>query len=100
MKLIRSSAPCALAVAAFVFSNPCFASGGAVEKLIPWQFQSLSPLRSRNPLVLPGGLRDALDSAHDFYAAGGEIIGLQNGLAIAGDFMSAGAFLGLTALGL
>jgi len=37
-------------------------------------------------------------SADDFYAAGGEITGLQNGLAIAGDFMSAGAFLGLTAL--
>ncbi|QID17356.1 sodium/solute symporter [Nitrogeniibacter mangrovi] len=37
-------------------------------------------------------------SADDYYAAGGEITGLQNGLAIAGDFMSAGAFLGLTAL--
>ncbi len=37
-------------------------------------------------------------SADDFYTAGGEITGLQNGLAIAGDFMSAGAFLGLTAL--
>jgi cation/acetate symporter len=37
-------------------------------------------------------------SADDFYTAGGEISGLQNGLAIAGDFMSAGAFLGLTAL--
>ena len=33
-----------------------------------------------------------------FYAAGGELTGLQNGLAIAGDFMSAGAFLGLAGL--
>jgi cation/acetate symporter len=36
-------------------------------------------------------------SAQDFYAAGGKITGRQNGLAIAGDAMSAGAFLGLTA---
>lgn len=34
----------------------------------------------------------------DFYAAGESIGGLQNGLAIAGDFMSAATFLGVTAL--
>ncbi|MGH8595456.1 MAG: cation/acetate symporter ActP [Gammaproteobacteria bacterium] len=34
----------------------------------------------------------------DFYAAGGRITGLQNGLAIAGDFMSAATFLGVTGL--
>jgi len=34
----------------------------------------------------------------DFYAAGNSIGGLQNGLAIAGDFMSAATFLGVTAL--
>ncbi len=37
-------------------------------------------------------------SAKDFYAAGGNLTGLQNGLAIAGDSISAGAFLGLTGL--
>ncbi|ANF59639.1 cation acetate symporter [Halotalea alkalilenta] len=37
-------------------------------------------------------------SANDFYAAGGRISGFQNGLAITGDALSAGAFLGLTAL--
>ncbi len=37
-------------------------------------------------------------TAHDFYAAGSSITGWQNGLAIAGDFMSAATFLGLTAL--
>ncbi len=34
----------------------------------------------------------------DFYTAGGGITPLQNGLAMAGDFMSAAAFLGLTAI--
>jgi cation/acetate symporter len=34
----------------------------------------------------------------DFYTAGGQITGLQNGTAIAGDFMSAASFLGITGL--
>ena len=37
-------------------------------------------------------------SASDFYTAGGGITGFQNGLAIAGDYMSAATLLGLTAL--
>ena len=36
-------------------------------------------------------------TAKDFYAAGGGITGLQNGLAIAGDYMSAASFLGISA---
>jgi len=34
----------------------------------------------------------------EFYTAGGQITGLQNGAAIAGDFMSAASFLGVTGL--
>jgi cation/acetate symporter len=37
-------------------------------------------------------------SAVQFYAAGGGITGLQNGLAIAGDYMSAASFLGISGL--
>ncbi len=37
-------------------------------------------------------------TADDFYAAGRSITGFQNGLAIAGDFMSAATFLGITGL--
>ncbi|WP_131113833.1 cation acetate symporter [Lichenihabitans psoromatis] len=37
-------------------------------------------------------------SAGDFYAAGGSISPLQNALAIAGDFMSAASFLGISGL--
>ncbi|PWC37668.1 cation acetate symporter [Azospirillum sp. TSO35-2] len=37
-------------------------------------------------------------SAADFYTAGGGITGFQNGLAIAGDYMSAASFLGIVAL--
>jgi cation/acetate symporter len=34
----------------------------------------------------------------DFYAAGGNITGFQNGLALAGDYMSAASFLGIAGL--
>ena len=37
-------------------------------------------------------------SASDYYAAGGRITGFQNGLAIAGEYMSAASFLGISAL--
>lgn len=37
-------------------------------------------------------------STQDFYTAGGGISGFQNGLAIAGDYMSAASFLGISAM--
>ncbi|MEZ2863344.1 cation acetate symporter [Proteus terrae] len=37
-------------------------------------------------------------SRADYYTAGGKITGFQNGMAIAGDFMSAASFLGISAL--
>lgn len=37
-------------------------------------------------------------SSKDFYTAGGGISGFQNGLAIAGDYMSAASFLGISAM--
>lgn len=39
-----------------------------------------------------------IQSSSDFYNAGGNLTGLQNGAAIAGDFMSAASFLGITGL--
>lgn len=38
------------------------------------------------------------NSAADYYAAGGKITGFQNGSAIAGDYMSAASFPGISAL--
>jgi cation/acetate symporter len=43
-----------------------------------------------------GGRQD--QDASDFYTAGGGITGFQNGLAIAGDYMSAASFLGISGL--
>ena len=46
----------------------------------------------------PNGRHRKTKSAADFYAAGGGITGFQNGLAIAGDYMSAASFLGISGL--
>ncbi len=54
----------------------------------------LRPADARHHLL--GG--QAHPSAAQFYAAGGGITGLQNGLAIAGDYMSAASFLGISGL--
>jgi hypothetical protein len=45
----------------------------------------------------PNGPRGKTKSAADFYTGGGGITGFQNGLAIAGDYMSAASFLGISA---
>ena len=37
-------------------------------------------------------------SADHFYTAGGSVTGLQNGLALAGDYMSAASFLGIAGM--
>jgi cation/acetate symporter len=37
-------------------------------------------------------------TTREFYAAGGNVTGLQNGLALAGDYMSAASFLGIAGL--
>ena len=38
------------------------------------------------------------NTKENYYAAGEKISGLQNGLAIAGDYMSAASFLGISGL--
>ena len=49
-------------------------------------------------LVITRWAANRARTAADFYAAGGGITGTQNGLAIAGDYMSAASFLGISGL--
>lgn len=49
-------------------------------------------------LVITRWAANRTRTAADFYAAGGGITGAQNGLAIAGDYMSAASFLGISGL--
>ncbi|OIQ85541.1 cation/acetate symporter ActP [mine drainage metagenome] len=49
-------------------------------------------------LVITGWAARRTRSAEEFYVAGAGVTGFQNGLAIAGDYMSAASFLGISAL--
>jgi cation/acetate symporter len=49
-------------------------------------------------LVITWWAANRTRSMSDFYTAGGGITGFQNGLALAGDYMSAAALLGLTSM--
>ena len=46
-------------------------------------------------LVITYWAAKRMRSTSDYYAAGGGITGFQNGLAIAGDYMSAASFFGI-----
>lgn len=49
-------------------------------------------------LVITGWAARRTKTANEFYAAGSKVTGFQNGLALAGDFMSAASFLGIAGL--
>ncbi|EWY39139.1 acetate permease [Skermanella stibiiresistens SB22] len=83
------------------FADPTFAANdlGAAEK------QAINPTAIIMFLIFVMGTlgitywaANRTKSAADFYTAGGGITGFQNGLAIAGDYMSAATLLGLSSL--
>ena len=49
-------------------------------------------------LVITGWASRRITSRSAFYVAGGSVSGVQNGFALAGDFLSASAFLGVAGL--
>src|SRR5262245_53449996 len=101
MMRARSIIIAATVLVGFAAATECLAAGGIEGG-------------GRQPLNLPaimmffvfvaltlGITKWAASRAHtaaDFYAAGGGITGFQNGLAIAGDYMSAASFLGISGL--
>ena len=86
----------------FLFSLSLFATGtidGEIEK------QALNMSAIIMFVIFVGGTlmitywaAKQTKTAKDFYTAGGGITGFQNGMAIAGDYMSAASFLGISGL--
>jgi cation/acetate symporter len=91
--MTRRSLP---AVAAVLVATPACAQGGPVglNTVAVGMFLAFVAVT----LTVTWWAARRTRSARDYYAAGGRITGLQNGLAIAGDFMSAATFLGVSAL--
>jgi cation/acetate symporter len=102
MNLKRGISSLALALAASAASiSPSFAdaiSGAAEKQGLNIEAIVMFGVFVGLTLVITYVAAKRTKSASDFYAAGGGITGLQNGLAMAGDYMSAASFLGISGL--
>ncbi|MDE2408582.1 MAG: cation acetate symporter [Xanthomonadaceae bacterium] len=91
-----------LASAALLASNMALAAGGDLGQVdkqpTNWVAISMFAVFVLATLWITKWAAARTRSAADFYTAGGGITGFQNGLAIAGDYMSAASFLGISAM--
>ena len=71
--------------------------GQAAKQATNWTAISMFAIFVVGTLFITKWAASKTKSAADFYTAGGGITGFQNGLAIAGDYMSAASFLGISA---
>ena len=74
------------------------AGGAAAEPSTDWTAVGMFAFFVTVTLVIAYWAANRTKTAAEFYAAGGGITALQNGLAIAGNYMSAASFLGITGL--
>ncbi|HEX9474988.1 MAG TPA: cation acetate symporter, partial [Steroidobacteraceae bacterium] len=98
MKTTRKPGSCvALLAAGFLPCAPAFAQAGVVDN---YRWLTLTVFAAVIALTLYVTYLAArrVRSASDFYTAGGGVSGLQNGWAIAGDYLSAASFLGIAGL--
>ena len=93
--------PLFAALAALLCTGVAWAAGGdlgqAEKQATNWTAISMFAIFVAATLWITKQAAAKTRSAADFYTAGGGITGFQNGLAIAGDYMSAASFLGISA---
>jgi cation/acetate symporter len=87
----------ALAILAPMVTAPAFAQGGVGERYRWLTFVVFAGVIAITMYVTYRAAK-RVRSASDFYTAGGSVSGLQNGWAIAGDYLSAASFLGIAGL--
>jgi cation/acetate symporter len=90
------------AVAALAAAGGAYAAGAdlgqAAKQATNWTAIIMFGLFVAGTLWITKWAAAKTKSAADFYTGGGGITGFQNGLAIAGDYMSAASFLGISGL--
>ena len=99
MKRHLTSLTAALALA--LANNPALAdavSGNVAKQSTNWSAIGMFAAFVVATLGITYWAASRTKSAAQFYTAGGGITGFQNGLAIAGDYMSAASFLGISGL--
>ena len=72
--------------------------GAAEQQATNWHAIIMFVIFVALTLVITKWAAKQTTNTKDFYTAGGGISGFQNGLAIAGDYMSAASFLGISAM--
>ena len=85
------------ALALFAVATPALAQGAVADKWRWLTFLVFGAIISLTMFVTYLAAK-RVKSAADFYTAGGGVSGLQNGWAIAGDYLSAASFLGIAGL--
>ena len=93
----RRVALAAGAVALLAVATPALAQGAVAEKWRWLTFLVFGAIIAMTMFVTYVAAK-RVKSAADFYTAGGGVSGLQNGWAIAGDYLSAASFLGIAGL--
>ena len=100
-RLLPRLLPAALALATMAMAGAAWAAGGdlgqAQKQPVNWTAIGMFVAFVVLTLFITKWAAARTKSAADFYTAGGGITGFQNGLAIAGDYMSAASFLGISA---
>ena len=90
------------AVAALAVAGGAIAAGAdlgqATKQSTNWTAIAMFGIFVAGTLYITKWAAGKTKTAADFYTAGGGITGFQNGLAIAGDYMSAASFLGISGL--
>jgi cation/acetate symporter len=95
--MTRVCSMAALLTAAPIFATPAFAQAGVGENYRWLTFAVFAAVIAVTMYVTYLAAK-RVRSASDFYTAGGGVSGLQNGWAIAGDYLSAASFLGIAGL--
>ena len=93
----RRYALAAGAVALLAVATPALAQGAVADKWRWLTFLVFGAIIATTMFVTYLAAK-RVKSAADFYTAGGGVSGLQNGWAIAGDYLSAASFLGIAGL--
>ncbi|MEI7843273.1 MAG: cation acetate symporter [Gallionellaceae bacterium] len=86
-----------LSLAAFSVSNAAFAAGAVADEF-KWMTFSVFGLIIAITMAVTFWAARSTHTTSEFYAAGRSVSGIQNGWAIAGDYLSAASFLGIAGL--
>ena len=81
-----------------VLSSPAMAAGGAVEDKFKWMTFAVFGVIIAITMYITFWAAKHTHTTSEFYAAGRSVTGVQNGWAIAGDYLSAASFLGIAGL--